>query len=97
MRILLFHFVLIEMLFQLENWYKLMRREAAAKLTEVISFEWIEIADKPLVCEALILYQQTTIDFVDVLLYVFAKGNNYPILSFDKDYDKLNTKIRLEH
>ena len=96
LRLILFHFVLIEILFQLENWYKLTRREAGNKLTEILSFEWIEIENKSFVVEALTAYPQTKIDFVDVLLYTLAKGENHQILSFDKDFDIFTTKMRIE-
>lgn len=96
LRLILFHFVLIEILFQLENWYKLTRREAGNKLTEILSFEWIEIENKSFVVEALTAYPQTKIDFVDILLYTLAKGENHQILSFDKDFDTFTAKMRIE-
>ena len=96
LRLILFHFVLIEILFQLENWYKLTRRETSIKLTEILSFEWIEIENKSFVVEALAAYPQTKIDFVDVLLYTLAKGENHQILSFDKDFDTFTTKMRID-
>lgn len=86
----------VEILFQLENWYKFSKQEAIEKLILLFSPSWLELEDKEAVFEALALYKESNIDFVDILTFSMAKNRNSKILSFDKDYDKLIPKLRLE-
>lgn len=86
----------VEILFQLENWYKFSRQDAVEKLILLFSPSWLELEDKEAVFEALTIYKESKIDFVDILTFSMAKKRNAQILSFDKDYDKLSPKLRLE-
>ena len=85
----------VEILFQLENWYKFSRQEAAEKLMLLFSPSWLELEDKEAVFEAFTIYKESKIDFVNILIFTLAKKRNSKILSFDKDYDKLLPKLRV--
>lgn len=86
----------VEILFQLENWYKFSKQEAVEKLMLLFSPSWLELEDKEAVFEAFAIYKESKIDFVDILTFSMAKKRNAQILSFDKDFDKLSPKLRLE-
>lgn len=94
--LLAFDFTIIEVLFQLENWYKLSKNEAVNKLVPVISPSWIQIENKTAMLLALDLYRTTNIDFVDILLHSVSSVRGIQVLSFDRHFDKLSPKLRLE-
>lgn len=96
LKIFVLHITVVEILFQLENWYDFSSQEASEKLIVLFSPSWLETEDKDGIFEALQMYKNSRIDFVDILTAILAKRRNLKILSFDKDYDKLIPKIRLE-
>lgn len=96
LRLVVLPISVVEILFQLENWYKFSKREAVEKLMLLFSPSWLEVEDKEAVFEAFTIYKESKIDFVDILTFSMAKKRNSKILSFDKDYDKLSPKLRLE-
>lgn len=87
---------IVELLFHLENWYKYPKQDACKKIEVLLSPEWMKVEEKSAVVAAIDLYKQKNIDFVDLLLWSFAKNRDYGVLSFDKDFDKLTPKIRVE-
>jgi len=86
----------VEIIYQLENWYNLTKEETCKKLLALFSPDWMTIKEKGVIFEALNLYRLKNIDYVDLLLFATAKNNKNQLLSFDKDFDKLSPKIRLE-
>jgi len=84
----------VEILFQLEHWYRFSRSQAVDKLISLFSPSWLEIEDKEAILTALNFYKDFQIDFVDILTWSIAKKRHLSILSFDKDYDKLPAKLR---
>lgn len=87
---------IVEILFQLEHWYKFSKVAAVDKLMVLLSPDWIDIDHKDNIFEALEKYKRVNIDFVDVLTWSMAKSKKAQILSFDKDFDKLQPSIRIE-
>ena len=85
--------VVIEVLFQLKNWYGLNKSEAADKVLTFFSPEWMELEDKSLIFEALRIYKSKNIDFVDIILYLEAGKLGKSILTFDRDFEKLDSKV----
>jgi len=55
-----------------------------------LNISYLEFVDKKILYESLKIYQKQSIDLVDLILYFKAKTNKAEILSFDKDFDKLN-------
>lgn len=90
------HVTILEILFHLERFYNLSRAEAVQKLALLIKPDWIRVDNKKVVMDALYEYKRHTIDFVDILTWSMAKAEKVAILSFDKDFDKLEPSIRLE-
>lgn len=86
---------MVEIIFQLENWYNLTKEETCKKLLALFSPDWMLIREKEIILEAVNIYRLKNIDFVDLLVYVTAKNDKKKILSFDKDFDKLSPAVRL--
>jgi predicted nucleic-acid-binding protein len=86
---------IVEILFHLEKWYKHPKTKAVEKIQNLFSPAWMEVDDKDVIFEALCQYEISNIDFVDILTWSCAKKSKERILSFDKDFDKLNPKLRL--
>lgn len=86
----------IEVIFHLEHWYHYNRQDASHLVETLLSPDWLNVIDKDAVFEALRLYTNETIDFVDILLWVMAGKEKSSILSLDKDYDHLTPSRRIE-
>lgn len=84
---------LIEIVFHLQNWYKLDKPEITHILTTFVQPKWIQVTNKPALIEALHLLPHHTIDFVDLLTYTHAKTKSAKILSFDQDFHKLSPTL----
>ncbi|OGK25447.1 hypothetical protein A3A46_00710 [Candidatus Roizmanbacteria bacterium RIFCSPLOWO2_01_FULL_37_13] len=95
LHLIVFQITLVEVLFQLEHWYRLKKNEAVEKMIKLFSPNWFEIDHKDAVFEALSIYKSRSIDFVDLMMWAIAKKSKSAILSFDKDFDKLEPKLRL--
>lgn len=89
-------FTIAEVLYVLQTFYKMGRAKTIVKVQTMISPSWINIERKEAVLEALLLYKTVNIDFVDLLNWTIAKEDKAKILSFDKDFDKLTPKLRVE-
>ncbi len=86
----------VEVVFHLEHWYHFTKEELCDKLLALFSPEWIQVEHKAAIFLALRIYPQKNIDFVDILLWSMASDERQGILSFDKDFDKLVPRIRVE-
>src|SRR3989304_5195179 len=86
----------VEIIFQLANWYNLAKDDICRMILALFSPDWIIIREKEIIFEAISLYRLKNIDIVDLLVFVTSKNDNKKILSFDKDFDKLSPKIRLQ-
>lgn len=91
-----YHITIVEVLFQLEHWYKYPKEKAVDRLLFLFSPSWFELEQKEEVALALEMYKILRVDFVDVMLLTLTKKRNAFILSFDKDFDKLSPKLRIE-
>lgn len=94
--VLVLHITLVEALFLLEHWYKQEKRASIEQLLLFISPAWVIVPSKRAVEEALDVYKETTIDFVDLLTWTLAKEEGANIVSFDKHFDRLDPSVRVE-
>lgn len=95
-RLVLLPITVVEIVFQLTHWYNMGRFEAVNHVKLLLSFPWLEVDHKDRVLHALTLYAESSMDFVDVLTWTLAQTTDAFVLSFDRDFDKLEPKIRLE-
>lgn len=84
--------VLMETLFVLTKFYKLPKSEVVADLKSILAMEGVINADKFILFEALSLFADKNIDFVDVLICSKSRLQGYNSLSFDKDVNKNITR-----
>ena len=85
-KIVLCELVLFEAFFVLTKLYKVPHKEAADKLSGIVSYKGISMLDKPLVLSCLKILQTERIDLVDAYLLAIAKKKNIKqIYSFDRD------------
>ncbi len=89
-------FILVEVVFHLTRWYKLSRPDTTDILIRFLTQTNLDIPNLSTVLEALKQYSQTSIDFVDLLLWATVKNSEQLVLSFDKHLDKLTPKLRLQ-
>lgn len=87
---------IVEVVFHLAHWYHLEKEEIYTKLLTLFTPEWMQVEHKAAVFDALRIFAKRNIDFVDALLWSMANQDERGILSFDKDFDTLVPKIRME-
>lgn len=82
--------VVHEMVWILENYYDLKRDEFVPKVMQILALKNIKIIEvkKEVVQNVLAKMQKKKIDFTDIYLAEIAKSHK--IISFDKDFEKLN-------
>jgi predicted nucleic-acid-binding protein len=80
--------VLMEALFVLTKFYKLPKSEVVADLKSLLAMEGVINTDKLILFEALSLFADKNIDFVDALICCKTKLQGYNSLSFDKNVNK---------
>lgn len=95
-QLVLTSFTAVEIIFILENYYELPKIEVIEKLHSLLSPSFIMMDQKAAFLDALSLYKNSSIDFVDLFNFTVAKEDKAKILSFDKDFDKLIPKLRVE-
>ncbi len=89
--------VIAEIIWTLGSLYKFSKKEIASKLEILINTPNLEIRDKYILMEALILYQEKNIDFIDAFNGIFMKYNCIKeAYSYDKDLDRIRAIRRLE-
>ena len=82
--------VMAEIVYVLEKVYKVERKVIYSSLMELLEYKNIEVSDFSLINEALAVYSERKLDFVDTLLYAYNKIADHEIYTFDK---KLNTLL----
>ena len=87
------HEVLAEVVYVLNKVYKLPRLEIQRVVEQFLNLENIHTDDKAVVLFALTAFGQTTLDFVDTLLYAHHVVKGSRVFTFDK---KLRTKMGLQ-
>lgn len=88
-KIALSELVLFEAFFVLTKLYDVPEKEAADKLSGIVSFKGVIMPDKPLILSCLKILQKERIDLVDAYLLAFSRKKNIKrIYSFDRDLSK---------
>ena len=81
--------VIVECVYVMEKFYKIPKNEIVDKLCAILSFSGIANADKKNLIAALIEYGRTNVDIVDCILAAESSSTRI-VISFDKDFKKLN-------
>ncbi len=89
--------VIAELVWTLESFYKFPKKEIGSKLELLLNTPNLEVRDKDILLEALLIYREKNIDFIDAYNGVFMKYNLIKeIYSYDKDMDRISVIKRLE-
>ena len=81
--------VAAEVVYVLEKVYQVPRIEISESLNILISYPDISFNDKKIIMEALKIYKDKKIDFVDALLISYNHTKRYKVHTFDKQLKKL--------
>ena len=80
--------VIAEVIYVLKSVYKVEREEIAAAILQI--FNEIEVANKKILIEAVKIFAESSLDFVDCILIAYNKVENVEIFTFDKKlYNRL--------
>ncbi len=81
--------VIFEVAFALDKFYKLSKEEVVDKLRTIITAPYLKIQDINIFQEAVILFKDTPLDFVDSFLQCFAQSKSSTLFTFDKKLQNL--------
>ncbi|MCL5676268.1 MAG: PIN domain-containing protein [Patescibacteria group bacterium] len=81
---------IFEIMYILEKTVKLGKKPAIKLTRTITSLPYVEIEDRQLFLESFDLYENKNVDFVDAFLFCKAANNGAQVLSFDKDFKKLD-------
>ena len=84
--ILLKEVVIAEVVYVLEKFYKVNRKEISQTLKNLITLRGIKTENKNFILKALDIYSDKNLDFVDCILCVMSE--QYDIETFDKKLNK---------
>ncbi len=80
--------VIAELVWTLLSYYKVPKTDVIEKISLVIGTEAIDIPDREILAEAMVLYSRRNIDFIDAYNAVFmAHKGMHGIYSYDEDFD----------
>ena len=85
-RIFLLDAVLAEVVYVLEGFYGVKRKEISEALLSLLKAKGMQAYHKEALIKALKIFSESNLDFVDGLLCAY--GEEFPILSFDKKVRK---------
>ena len=86
--------VLAEAVYVLNGFYQHPRAKVSAALSHLIGCPGFHSLEQNKMIEALELFSTTKIDFADCYLAASAKIDGVPVVSFDRDFDKIAGVIR---
>lgn len=91
--------VLSEIAWTLLSYYNFSKQEVIKALRSIINLRGLNIVDKSQFRLALSLYEKNSIKFIDALIASNADifNKKIPIVSYDKDFDKINVKRMEPH
>lgn len=84
--------VIVECVYVMERYYEISRSEIVEKLSAILNFSGIVNPDKAELLEALLKYENSTVDIVDCILAARSTPEKV-VISFDKDMEKLKAVI----
>lgn len=95
-KLILADVIVAEIVWVLSSYYKQSKEEIVEELLSLIEMPVVS-SNKPLITQALSLYREYNIDYIDAYLISFAKENKLSgVLSYDKSIDKVKETKRFE-
>lgn len=81
--------IIMEINYVLLKVYSVDKIKVIDYLSTLIKTPYLEIINRKILLNCLDIYQKYSIDFIDALLFSYAKENKSEVLSFDSDFKKL--------
>lgn len=86
--------VIAEVVYVLEKVYKVERVHIFDSLRNLLSYRNISMDDRNILIEALKVYSEIKIDFVDSLLFAYSKIGGHTVFTFDKKLNQMLDELR---
>ncbi|MEF3313275.1 PIN domain-containing protein [Paenibacillus sp. GYB004] len=86
--------VIAEVVYVLEKVYKVERAHIFDSLRNLLSYSNITMHDRNILLEALKVYSEIKIDFVNSLLFAYSKIGGHTIFTFDKKLNQMLDELR---
>ncbi|WP_246066837.1 PIN domain-containing protein [Paenibacillus koleovorans] len=86
--------VIAEVVYVLEKVYKVERVHIFDSLRNLLSYSNISMHDRSILIEALKVYSEIKIDFVDSLLFSYSKIGGHTVFAFDKKLNQMLDELR---
>lgn len=97
-RLLIPSVVLAELVWVLQSFYKLDREEIVPLLNAILRTHGVEVSDKAVISDAIAIYGNTTMDFIDAWIVAFANAAEVQtIYTFDRKHFKGISGIEMTH
>lgn len=81
--------IIFEIFFALDKYYKFPKKDVVNKIGTLLSTTYLEIEDRVIFQDALEVYTNKNIDFVDCFLVCTTRSSNSALFTFDKRLQKL--------
>lgn len=81
--------IIMEINYVLLKVYSVDKVKVVDYLSTLIKTPYLEIINRKILLNSLDVCQKYPVDFIDALLFSYAKENNSSVLSFDTDFQKL--------
>ncbi len=88
--------IIAEVVYVLEKVYKVERSLIFDSLRNLLGYNNISTHDKSILIEALKVYSESKIDFVDSLLFAYSKIGKHTVFTLDKKLNQMLDGLRNE-
>jgi len=89
--------VIAELIWTLLSYYKVPKAEVVEKMAVIIGTKSIDIPDRDIIVESLILFGRKNVDYIDAYNTMFMKRHRLEeIYSYDRDFEEIESVKRLE-
>ncbi len=97
-RLLIPSIVIAELVWVLQSFYKLERSEIVPLLNAILHTHGVEVSDRTVVSDAIAIYRDEAIDFIDAWIVAFAQAAEVrAIYTFDRKHFKGLDGIEMMH
>lgn len=87
---------LAELVWTLESYYQLERKDIADKITAVLNTRGFEAENATLWLDAMRRYAESKVDMIDAFHAAMAAQASLPVCSYDRDFDQFRDVQRIE-
>jgi len=89
--------VIAELIWTLASHYQVSKEQIIEKTSIIIGSDAVQIHDKEIIAEALVIYARKNVDYIDAYNAVLLRHLNLKeIYSYDRDFDRIEGIDRLE-